>query len=324
MTIEFLYLVIGLGLLLIGGEWLVKGSVFLAKKLGISPLVVGLTAVAFGTSTPELVISIMAALEGSTAISFGNVVGSNIANLGMVLGVTCLLRPLVVSSSVIVREIPMLLLCSSAAVILSMDNWLNGDADIITRGDGLILLLLFTLFIYYTVKDVYRQKQSDKFLEDAKETVKSKSEPYRKIIGLIIIGIAGLTIGGNFVVDSAIIIARNFGVPEITIGSTIIAFGTSLPELSACVVSAYRGQSEIALGNIIGSNIFNLLLVLGLTATITPIPVPDKSYVDLIFMMVVTVLLLPMAINHQKTITRGEGVVLTTIYISFIIWQIQR
>ncbi len=321
MIIDVLLLLAGLVILIFGGESLVRGSVALAQRLGISPLIVGLTTVAFGTSTPELVISITAALDGSTSISFGNVIGSNITNIGLVLGITAIVRPIVVNSSIIIREIPMLLLCSSAALVLGLDSWFGETEDHFSRGDGAMLLLLFTVFVYYTIKDVIEQKSSDKFLEDAQGSVSQDIQPSWKIIGYIVLGLLGLTYGGNMVVGSAVTIAVSFGIKEVVIASTVLAIGTSLPELTICTMAALKGHNDLAIGNIIGSNIFNLLLVLGVTSAITPVTVPDKSWIDLVIMLGFTIAILPMAINHQKKITRGEGILLVCGFVGFIFWQ---
>lgn len=321
MLIDSLLLIAGIALLILGGEGLVRGSVAMAQRLGISPLIVGLTTVAFGTSTPELVVSVTAALEGSTSISFGNVIGSNITNIGLMLGITAIIRPIVVNSSIIIREIPMLLLCSSAALVLGLDSWFGESDDIISRGDGAMFLLLFTVFIYYTIKDVITQKSGDRFLEDAQGSVSQNILPTWKIAGYMILGLVGLTYGGSLVVDAAIKIAVCFGIKEVVIASTVLAFGTSLPELTTCTMAALKGHSDLAIGNIIGSNIFNLLLVLGVTSAITPIAVPDKSWIDLVIMLGFTIAILPMAINHQRKITRGEGILLVCGFVGFIFWQ---
>jgi len=304
----------------------VRGSSSLAKTLGVTPLVIGLTVVAFGTSAPELTVNILAALKGSSDISFGNIIGSNIANIGLVLACAAIIRPLAIDSTIINREIPMMLLASAAAFIMGFDAFFRNSGEMYDRSDGLLLLLFFGVFFYYTISGVLKQKSSDPFVVQAKEQGEQLLTRGRwKSIGfdllLTFAGLGLLITGGKISVDSAVKLAQLFHVPEVIIGLTIIAVGTSLPELVTSVIAALRGQAELAVGNIIGSNIFNLLFVTGLGAAIRPIAIPSSGHTDLFMMILLAVILLPLSISNQRRIVRVEGVILLLFYISYTLWR---
>lgn len=326
MIYSILLLIIGLGLLLGGGSVLVRGSSSLAKNLGISPLVIGLTVVAFGTSAPELTVNMLAALKGSSDISFGNIIGSNIANIGLVLACAAIIKPLKIESSVITREIPMMLLASVAALIMGYDTFFRNAEEMYDRSDGLLLLLFFGVFMYYTISGVLNCKSTDLFVVQTKE----KGEHFAKLVRKRSIGIdlfltlAGLVLlitGGKISVDSAIKLAQLFRVPEVIIGLTIIAVGTSLPELITSVIAALRGQAELAVGNVVGSNIFNLLFITGLGASIKPIGIPSSGHTDLFMMLFLAVILLPISISNQRHIVRLEGIFLLVLYAGYTLWR---
>ncbi len=322
MVIEALYLLAGMTMLLLGGDILVRGASALAKALGVSPLVVGLTVVAFGTSAPELSVNLTAALTGSGDISFGNIIGSNIANIGLILGVAALIKPIKIDSIVITREIPMMLLASAATVIMGIDAQLRQPPDIVDRADGLLLLLLFSVFIYYTVSEVIRNRQADAFVRQASGSpprVKAQSIAWNLLV--VAAGLTALIFGGTLTVDGAVRLADALGMPKSVIGLTVVAIGTSLPELATSVLAALKGHAELAIGNVVGSNIFNLLLVTGLTAAIKPIPIPAGGTADLLVMLAFSVILLPLAISDRFRIVRTEGAVLLFLYLAFTCWR---
>ncbi|MDR4508116.1 MAG: calcium/sodium antiporter [Candidatus Brocadiaceae bacterium] len=329
MIYNILLLIIGLSLLLGGGSVLVRGSSSLAKNLGVSPLVIGLTVVAFGTSAPELTVNILAALKGSGDISFGNIIGSNIANIGLVLACAAIIRPLSIDSAIIIREIPMMILASAAALIMGCDAFFRNTSEVYDRSDGPLLLLFFGVFFYYTIGGVVKRKSTDPFVKQAKEQVAHFAAPLRwKSISidllLTVTGLALLIIGGKISVDSAVTLAKLFRVPEVIIGLTIIAVGTSLPELVTSVIATWRGQTELAVGNVVGSNIFNLLFVTGIGAAIRPIAIPSSGHTDLFMMMALAVILLPISISHQRRIVRLEGIFLLVLYIGYTLWRTLR
>jgi cation:H+ antiporter len=308
---DLLLLLFGLILLLVGGDALVRGAAALARRLGISPLVVGLTVVAFGTSAPELTVNVTAALRGSGGLSFGNVIGSNLANIGLVVGLAALLRPLHIQTSVVRRELPMMLLATAVAFVFA----LAGDASSgYERGDGIVLLLLMSVFIYYTAVDVFRQRKSGR--GEVGLAPGRWSVPVSLALGAA--GLVGLVAGARLTVDGAVGIARAAGISEAVIGLTLVAIGTSLPELAASLVAAWRGQTGIAIGNVIGSNLFNLLLVLGVTATLRPIPVPVGGIADLTVLSALSVLFWALCATRERRIIRAEGALLLTVYVLYL------
>jgi len=315
VLIDVLLLILGLVLLTAGGEMLVRGASALARSLGVSPLVVGLTVVAFGTSAPELAVNVTAALEGQGDISFGNIMGSSIANIGLIVGATALVRPLQIHLNVIVREIPMMLLASAATLVICMDRVLGSGEDGFSQADGAVLLLFFAVFVYYTIQDALRQRG----ITGHEERPPSKSVPFDVL--LIVVGLGGLVLGGQLTVSAAVDIARAIGVSEVVIGLTVVAIGTSLPELVTALIATSKGHSDLAMGNVVGSNIFNLLFVLGITALIRPIAMPPGGGFDLLVMIVLAVALLPLSFNPGRRIGRPAGVVLLVLYCIYIAWR---
>lgn len=319
---DLLLLATGLILLLGGGDLLVRGAAGLAKIAGLSPMVIGLTIVAFGTSAPELSVNILAAVHGNGTLAFGNIVGSNIANVALVLGLAAMIKPLRIQGTIITREIPMMLLASGAALIMSFDGFLRGAVDMYDRSDGLLFLLLFSVFLYYTISEVLHKRTADPFVEQARMLgPESNIQSWLINGGLLLAGLAALMSGGRLTVDAAVHLAEAMGIPKVVIGLTIIAVGTSLPELVTSIMATWRGQTDLAVGNVVGSNIFNLLFVTGLSATIAPITIPAGGVNDLLVMTALSLILLPMAITDTRRIVRSEGLLLLTAYAAYVLWR---
>ncbi|HEX5065511.1 MAG TPA: calcium/sodium antiporter [Myxococcota bacterium] len=320
MLLDASWLALGLLLLLTGGELLVRASASLAGTLGVSPLMIGLTVVAFGTSAPELAVTAVAALEGRGGIAFGNVVGSNLANVGLVIGGLALLRPIQIRGALVAREIPMMLLATAAAIVLASDAALDAAPDLLSRGDGLALLLFFGVFLYYTIGDLARQRARARA---SGVDVALPAAPFGVAAStlLLVVGLALLLIGAERTVFAATRLARALGASDGLIGLTLVAIGTSLPELAASGIAIARRQSEIALGNLIGSNIFNLLFVLGVSTILRPIAVPAAGRIDLYFAGALSLLLLAVALTASRRITRFEGALLLGAYLGYLGWR---
>jgi cation:H+ antiporter len=317
LLLESVLLVLGLVLLVGGAEALVRGGSGLARDLGVSPLVVGLTVVAFGTSAPELAVNLDAAYHDRGALSFGNIIGSNIANIGLVIGMFAFLRPIPVEGTIIRREVPMMIAATLAVAVMGT-AW-NGRPAVYSRGDGFVLLLMFSVFIYYTVADVFRQRGSDPFVVQTGLATPSRFwGPVRVNIALTLLGFFALVAGAELTVNSAVALATAFGISQVLIGLTVVALGTSLPELVTGVVAAMREQTDLAVGNIVGSNLFNLLFILGLSSALRPIHVPEGGIWDLAVVTLLSVLLLFMCLSHRQQIIRREAVVLLGIYVAYI------
>jgi cation:H+ antiporter len=299
-------LLIGLVMLCFGGNWLVSGGVAIAKKFRISNLVIGMTIVAYGTSTPELAASIAAAGDHS-AIILGNIIGSNIANVGMVIGVAAILVPLAVQKSVLRKEIPIMLGVSALIVLLSIDGELS-------QSDGVMLLVGLGIFAVYTFRSALKQREKDKGTDDSNS---NKNNVYLKSIGLIGIGIIVLYIGAILTVDNAVVIATEFGLSEKIIGLTVIAIGTSLPELITSIIAIRKGHSDIGIGNIIGSNIYNILMIMGVGASLGGVLITADVYVDYAIMIIFSISLLVGLKTH--IINRTMGIILATGYVLYLI-----
>lgn len=328
MILFALLLLAGLVTLVGGANLMIRGATALATAFGVPPVVIGLTIVAFGTSAPELVVNSTAAFAGQTELAFGSIIGSSTINLGWVLAVTALVKPIKVEPSIISREIPMMLLATAAFFALAADRDLdNAPQDLITRGNGIVLLLLFGVFLYYTISRVVltrrRTQQSDPFLEEIEQTVERRN-PLPKSVSLIMTigGMVALIGGGRLTVYSAVKIAAALGIAEFIIGLTIISFGTTLPELVTGILATRRGEGDIAIGNVVGSNIFNLLFIGGTVSVIYPISVPAGGLLDLALLTVLSALVLPISIRGHRTITRAEGSLLLVLYVSYLIWRI--
>jgi cation:H+ antiporter len=321
---DFLLLLVSMALLLGAARIFVEGISGLAASLGVPQLVIGMTVVAFGTSTPELVVNSISAMRGSSGLAFGNIVGSCIVNVGVVLAVTALLRPLKVEPSLITREIPMLIVAVAALLVLSHDRALNGAAaDQWVRGDGLVLLLLFGIFLYYTARQAIAVVRSDAFIAEVREgPVGALRLPAWRQAVWTIAGFAGVSLGAQWTVERSVALARGFGVSETVIGLTILSIGTTLPELATCVLAARQGNPDIALGNVVGSNLFNVLCIGGLVSAIHPVPIPAGGHTDLGVMALMTMVLMPIAVRSQRTITRGEGALLLAIFLGYLAWRL--
>ena len=303
VAVSAILTVVGLVMLCFGGNWLVNGGVKIAKKFRISNLVIGMTIVAYGTSTPELAASVAAAGEHS-AIILGNIIGSNIANIGMVIGVSAILVPLAVRKSILRKEIPIMLGVSLLLVLLSLD----GE---ISQYDGILLLGGLGVFAFYTYKDAMKHREENK-----EKVEKGKNNIYLKSIGLIGIGVALLYIGAILTVDNAIILAKEFGLSEKVIGLTVIAIGTSLPELITSIIAIRKGHADIGIGTIIGSNIYNILMIMGVGAALGGVMIGSDVYVDYAIMIIFSLSLL-IAIK-TGIISRAIGVCLTVGYVAYL------
>ncbi len=301
----------GLVLLMLGADLLVRGAASLALRLGISPLVVGLTVVAFGTSSPELFVSIKASLAGQGAITLGTVIGSNICNIVLILGVACLIRPLQIHLQVLRFDLP----CMLGATVLVMALLATGE---ITRFMGGGLLLLVIGYSAITIWMARREKKSPAELEYEDE-VKCPLKSVPLMVVFVLVGAGLLVVGADLVLRGAVVVAKSWGVSEAVIGLTIVAVGGSLPELATSVVAAVKRNGDIAVGNVIGSNIFNLLSVLGAAALANPIPVVGISRIDTGVMLFVSVLIFPL-MRSGFELKRWEGVLMLSIYVSYVIY----
>lgn len=321
---DYLWLVLGLVLILVGANALTDGASALARKWGVSDLVIGLTVVAFGTSAPELSISMISAFKGSAALAVGNVVGSNIFNVFMIIGVVALVRPIVIVRSVMENEIPLVALVSVALLAIGSGPFLGIPGErVVDRIDGILLLLFFMVFMRYTFSQA-TSGSGDGPADPTAENVAAKAPmPMWKSVVWVVAGLAGLIYGGDRFVAGASGIARSLGMSEAVIGLTIVAAGTSLPELATSVAAALKGKPGIAIGNVIGSNIFNIFLVLGLTSTIIPLPFGAIGVADLLVMTVAAFLFWFFGWRFGKrTVTRWEGGFLVACYVGYIIWQV--
>jgi cation:H+ antiporter len=296
--------VVGLVMLCFGGNWLVSGGVAIARKFRISNLVIGMTIVAYGTSTPELAASVAAAGEHS-AIILGNIIGSNIANVGMVIGIAAILVPLAVSKSVLRKEIPIMLGVSVLLILISID----GE---ISQYDGVLLLAGLGVFAYYTFKDAMKQRAENK-----EEIKQGANNVYLKSAGLIGIGVVLFYVGAILTVDNAVVLAKEFGLSEKIIGLTVIAIGTSLPELITSIIAIRKGHADIGVGNIIGSNIYNILMIMGVGAALGGVMVGADVYVDYAIMIIFSLSLL-IALK-TGIIGRAMGVCLAIGYVAYLI-----
>ncbi len=313
---SYLLLIVGFVLLVKGADLFVEGSSKLAKILRIPPIIIGLTIVAFGTSTPEAAVSISASINGSEGISLGNVIGSNLVNISLILGLTTVITPMIVQKKTIVKEIPLALLGSVALLVMLLDTSLTSETVIsLSRTDGIILLLFFGVFVYYIVEVAIKNKNNQKIYFIEKDDKKPSTLP--SLLKLFI-GLGGLVLGEWLVVKYGQEIALSLGMSETLVGLTIVAIGTSLPELVTSVTAALKKESEIALGNIIGSNIFNIMFVLGISSTINPITISSNIVIDIALMIMVTFVVMIFATTHKRKINRIEGSVLLTIYLAYL------
>lgn len=316
LIVSIMKLVIGFVLLVKGADLFVDGSSSVAKKFHIPSVVIGLTIVAFGTSAPELAVSMSAALKGSNDIAIGNVVGSNIFNTLVVLGASAAITPIAVEKGIIKKDYPLSIFAAVLLAVLSLDILFGADAMTISRIDGIILLVCFAFFLYSTIKSALSGKT-----EVEEEEI--KNIPIWKSLLFIGIGLAGIVFGGDLSVEGAKEIARFFGLSEALIGLTIVAFGTSLPELVTSVIAAKKGESDIAVGNVVGSNIFNIFLIIGTSATILPMNV-SSSYVFDMAVLVATMIIPFIVIAKTKKVSRANGLIMIAAYVAYTVYLIIR
>lgn len=324
MIIALLSVIVGLGLLVKGADWLVDGASSLAKRIGMSDLTIGLTVVAFGTSMPELVVNVTSSLSGASDIAIGNVVGSNTANILLILGVSALITNIAVQTSTVWKEVPFAMLAAIVLFFLANDTLLDGESVAgLSRSEGLTLLAFFFIFLWY----IAGMRRNDPASQD--EGIHMRS--LRTSCGLFVAGLLLLVGGGKLTVDGAVTVAQAFGVSQALIGLTIVAIGTSLPELATSVIAARKGRADIAVGNIVGSNIFNIFWILGVSATIAPLPFQPAMNVDLLVTIGATVLLF-FAVHtgfvHKRllfwkqkenhVIERLDGVLMLGAYIAYV------
>jgi len=309
-----LYIIGGSIGLFIGAESLVRGASSLAIRLGISPLVVGLTVVAFATSSPEMVVSIKAAIEGNPGIVVGNVVGSNICNIALILGVAAMVSPLSVKTQVIKREIPIMIIVSVILLLILLD-------DTITRVEGVFLVIGIITYIILGYKYSVKEKDNKEVIKEFQEIIpKSPYKVWQSLV-LMTVGLGLLVVGSNLFVDGAVAIAENFGVSQAVIGLTVVALGTSLPELTTSIVASFKNENDIAIGNAVGSNVFNILSILGVSSLVRPIADTGVTMIDLSIMMFFTILILPLS-RSKFTLRRWEGALLFCGYVAYIFYLV--
>lgn len=327
-------------MLIAGAEGMVRGASSLALKLKVSSLVIGLTVVSFGTSAPELVVNLMAAIGGTPDIAIGNIIGSNISNILLVLGVSALITPLVVKSSTVWKEVPFALLGAILLIILANDVFFDdASANMISRTDGFALLSIMLIFLYYVFSIARRRHQS---LKTKPEPAKNHSSQPAAIskndedgvqnyslpssVALTIVGIIGLAVGGRILVDNAVIIAESAGLSQALIGITIIGIGTSLPELATSAMAALKKQTDLAIGNIIGSNIFNVFWIIGLTSVIQPLAYNTALNIDALIAVGVTALLMAFLLlgRTKHRLERWQGGLFVGLFVAYIVFLVMR
>ncbi|MBP9583812.1 MAG: calcium/sodium antiporter [Bacteroidales bacterium] len=314
--LPYLLLILGFVVLIFGADYLVKGASSIAKKLKISDLIIGLTVVSFGTSAPELAVNIMASTGGSPGMAIGNVVGSNIFNLLVIVGIAAMIRPIGLQRSLVKIEIPYAILAAFVLIAVAGDQFMGEGSGMISRSDGITLLLFFAIFIYY----IFLSAKNGQIKE---EDTPKEEKVYPVMLSLFFVagGLAALIFGGDLIVDNATELARGWGMSETVIGLTIVAAGTSLPELATSVMAAYRGNSDIAIGNVVGSNIFNIFFILGISASITPLPFARNNMADLVISAMATILVLVLAFRGKGIrIDKKEGALLFTLYVGYVVW----
>jgi len=309
---------LGLALLLAGGFSLVRGASDLAERYGVPPVVVGLTVVAFGTSAPELIVNIVGALQGQTELAFGNITGSNLANIGLVLGAAALISPIALEGKLIRRELPLLLLATMVLFTMTLDSPLRASAAILDRSDAVVMLLLFGIFIYITVVDFLRQEQ-DALLTTIDSIPHARQLEKRSDWILIGAGLAALTLGGQLTIDAGSDLAEAMGVPPVIVGMLVVAIGTSLPELVTSVVAALKGNADLCVGNVIGSNIFNAMFILPVSALIHPLTVPAGGGLDIFVTLIFSAVLIPIFILGRTIMSRQIGAIFMVAYAAYML-----
>ncbi len=311
-------LVIGLVMLVGGGALTVQGASQLATRAGISPMTIGLTVVGFGTSAPELVVNLFAAAQGETALALGNIVGSNISNLGLVLAAAALILPIEMHGQVVRREVPLLLLATTIITVMSLDGVIEGRPPQVGRSDAIVLGLVFGIFIYTIVLDILRMPDEDALIADIQSNPLVAREAVGRFWLLSLLGgVALLAVGARFTVDGAVDIAALLGISTTKIGLFIVAIGTSAPELVTSIIAAMRKEPDLAVGNLLGSNIFNSLFILPITALVTPITVSSGSITDLMVSWLFAATLIPIFFLGRSRLGRTSAVLLLIGYIAY-------
>ena len=314
-------LIVGLCFLLAGGALLVRGASLIASQYGISPLIVGLTVVAFGTSAPELVVNIVGAIRNETDLAFGNVVGSNLANLGLVLCTAALVKPMKIEGQIVRRELPLLLLGTSVLLVMALDHRLMGTLPEISRSDALVLLLLLGIFMYMSLGDVLGKRQ-DPLISNIDEIRGMLPAPLATGVSAnwiyVGLGTVCLGLGGHLTVIKGAELAHIIGLPPVVVGLVIVAIGTSLPELVTSVIAALKNESDLCLGNVIGSNLFNSLFVLPVSALIRPVPIPDGGVIDILVTLAFSMALLLVFFFGSATMNRRTAFAMLATYIGYM------
>ena len=319
MLLQFLFIVVGVALVLWGADRLTEGAASLARRLKVPEIIIGLTIVAAGTSAPELFVSVVSALNGTPDLAVGNVVGSNTMNAMLIVGVSAMVAPMVISRSTVSRDIPFSVAASVLLLLLCMDGMLcwSISGHMISRLDGIVMLMGFALFMAVALRQAIKSHAAEQ------QEAEGGQMPVWRGLAYVLLGLLCLVVGSNLFVDAATKVAQQLGVSQGVIGLTIVAGGTSLPELATSVVAARKGQSAIAIGNVIGSNVFNILLILGLTALISPMQIGGITMVDLL-MMLMSIALVWLFSATKLTIARWEGAVLTALYVAYLGWLISQ
>ena len=316
--LSFLGIALGIALLICGGAALVRGASEIAASFGVSPLVVGLTIVGFGTSSPELVVNLIGALEGETGLAFGNVIGSNISNLGLVLGAAAIMSPIAIRGDLVRRELPLLLLATTMMTVMALDGPLQGSAALLSRSDAIVLMLMFCIFIYINALDLMRVRQQDPLLVDIEASpidLTPAEGRYRWL--LVLAGFLLLFFGGELTVRNGVAFATQIGISTTIVGLFVVGIGTSMPELVTSMIAAAKDESDLALGNIIGSNIFNTLMVLPASGIVAQVAVPDGGISDLVMSWVLAAALIPIFFFGKAYLGRWSGSAFLVVYFGY-------
>ena len=321
MLLALIGVIAGILVLIAGGALLVRGASEIANEFGVPPMVIGLTIVGFGTSSPELLINVFGALRGATDIAFGNVVGSNISNFGLVLGTAALISPIAIQSQLVRREIPLLILITTIMTVMALDGVLENQPPYIGRSEGIVLLLLF--FLYINALDVLRTPDSDALLVEIEDNPLIEAQAVSRWRWLFVLGgFVLLYAGGELTIRNGVNLAESLGVSATIVGLFVVAIGTSMPELVTSVIAAIRGEPDLALGNVVGSNIFNSLMVLPASAIITEVKVPEGGVADLILSWALVVPLVPIFLFGGARLGRSAGILLLGIYIAYVVLRL--
>ena len=322
MLTPVLMLILGVTLLLVGGAMLVRGASGIARAFNVAPMIIGLTVVAFGTSTPELVVNVTGALTDKTELAFGNAVGSNLANFGLVLGIAAILSPIYLQGVVVRREVPFLLLVTAILMVMASDRVLSDTAPLIDRGDAIILFLVFTIFVYFMIRDIIRES-GDPIVAEVEAVPAAHSKPNWSVnLTMLALGMGSLVYGGEMTIEQGALIATRLDVSEVVIGIFVVAVGTSLPELVTSAIAAYRDETDLALGNIVGSNIFNSLVVLPAAGIIRPLPIPAGGALDLAVGFLFVLVVIPLFFFSNARLGRKAGIALVLSYFGYMVYRV--